>query len=653
MLDFDEVKAACDLSEFCEEHLESRGRGFYVCPKCGSGTGPNHSAAFKVTGDRWKCFSCGEGGDIFDLAGILNETDDRREQLLAVAAWAGIEDGEPVKKSYRSRREQAKDYTEGRKREAAYIERARGNVRNPEAVEYLAGRGITADEAEALGIGYDPERKRIVIPWRGSDYYHIDRAVDGQKHKYTKPKSADVGPQPLYDPDALREPAYFVVEGALDALAVELCGYRAVALGGTGARAAVESMASRKPAGVAVVLLDSDEAGERAAEELCGLLDGACLPHVAARTETKDAAEWLQKDVEGLRAFLTGVYSDALASAQEQREEAYNAALRSLRVMNPADVAASLYMLDDATEPVPTGFKDLDAVLGGGLQPGLYVLGAVSSLGKTTLAVQIADHIAEEGHPALFVTIEQSAAEIVAKSLSRLASESGRDFSTTDVMSAQRRRKWEEGEYNRFMRVCERYTAQIAANLRILEGTKQPSVADVRAVAEAMAAHDGVPPVIFIDYLQLMAAQSDRDTDKQAVDRNVMSLRQLARDLKTPVFVISSLNRSSYSEGVTLDAFKESGAIEYGADVLLGLQPEGMREHMDGVRDTRTKREADKFLRESKAESVRACEIVVLKNRAGRTPSEGLPLKFRPVASTFKEGSAKAAPKFNSDVRIV
>ena len=657
MMDFDEVKAACDLSEFCEEHLKSRGRGFYVCPKCGSGTGPNHSAAFKVTDDRWKCFSCGEGGDIFDLAGILNETDDRREQLRAVAAWAGIEDCEPVKKSYRSRREQAseqaKDYTEGRKREAAYIERARGNVRNPEAAEYLAGRGITADEAEALGIGYDPERKRIVIPWRGSDYYHIDRAVDGQKPKYTKPKSADVGPQPLYDPDALREPAYFVVEGALDALAVELCGYRAVALGGTGARAAVESMASRKPAGVAVVLLDSDEAGERAAEELCGLLDGAGLPHVAAQTETKDAAEWLQKDIECLRAFLTGVYSNALASAQEQREEAYNAALRSLRVMNPADVAASLYMLDDATEPVPTGFKDLDAVLGGGLQPGLYVLGAVSSLGKTTLAVQIADHIAEEGHPALFVTIEQSAAEIVAKSLSRLVSESGCDFSTTDVMSAQRRRLWEEGDYNRFMKVCERYTAQIAANLRILEGTKQPSVADVRAVAEAMAAHDGVPPVIFIDYLQLMAAQSDRDTDKQAVDRNVMSLRQLARDLKTPVFVISSLNRSSYSEGVALDAFKESGAIEYGADVLLGLQPEGMREHMDGVRDTRTKREADKFLRESKAEDVRACEIVVLKNRAGRTPSEGLPLKFRPVASTFKEGSAKAVLKFNSDVRIV
>lgn len=653
MLNFEEVKAACDLSAFCNDNLESRGRGFYVCPKCGSGTGPNHSAAFKVTGDHWKCFSCNAGGDIFDLAGIVKGTENRREQLRSVAAWAGITEGEPVKKSYRSRRERIKDYTEGRKREAAYIGRARGAVRDPEAVEYLASRGITAADAEALGIGYDPERKRLVLPWRGSDYYHIDRAVDGRTPKYTKPASAEVGPQPLYDPDALREPVYFIVEGALDALAVELCGYRAVALGGTGARAAVESMASRKPAGVAVVLLDSDEAGEQAAEELCGLLDGAGLSHIVARTKTKDAAEWLQKDIEGLRAFLTGAYSDALASAQEQREAAYNDALRSLRVMNPADVAASLYMLDDATEPVPTGFKDLDAVLGGGLQPGLYVLGAVSSLGKTTLAVQIADHIAEEGHPALFVTIEQSAAEIVAKSLSRLASESGRDFSTTDVMSAQRRRKWGEGEYNRFIRVCERYTAQIAPNLRILEGTKQPSVSDVWAVAGAMAAHDGVPPVVFIDYLQLMAAQSDRDTDKQAVDRNVMSLRQLARDLKTPVFVISSLNRSSYSTGVTLESFKESGSVEYGSDVLMGLQPEGMREHMEKTKDTRTKTEADKFLRESKAETVRACELVILKNRTGRTPYEGLPLKFRPVASTFKEGSTKDAPRFNKDVRIV
>ena len=71
MLKFDEVKASVDLRDYCEACLESRGRGFYVCPKCGSGNGKNHTAAFKVTGDRWHCFACGASGDVFDLAGIL------------------------------------------------------------------------------------------------------------------------------------------------------------------------------------------------------------------------------------------------------------------------------------------------------------------------------------------------------------------------------------------------------------------------------------------------------------------------------------------------------------------------------------------------------------------------------------------------------
>lgn len=652
VLKFDEVKEAVSLREFCEDQLEARGGGFFVCPKCGSGNGPNHTAAFKVTGNRWKCFACDESGDVFDLAGILNDTTDRREQMQAVAAWAGIADGEPVRR--RRHAPQAADYTEGRAREARYIEEARGHIQDREAVAYLSSRGITEEEGAALGIGYDPKGKRLVIPWAGSDYYHIDRDTTGAaSHKYEKPRSLDVGAQPLYNPSALKEPVFFIVEGALDAIAVSLCGFQAVALGGTGARGAVDAMKARNPKGVAVVMLDADERGQEATEALCGLLDGAGLQHVTARTKTKDAAEWFETDRDGLRAFLTGVYDNALASAREEREKAYNAAMSSLRAQNPAEVAAALYMLDDTVEPIPTGFASLDEVLGGGLQTGLYVLGAVSSLGKTTLAVQIADHVAASGNPVLFVTIEQSAREIVAKSLSRMASECGQDFSTTDVMSAQRRKSWGEGTYARIMAVCERYTSEVAPNLRILEGTKQPAVADVAAVALEMQGHYGKPPVVFVDYLQLLAAQDERDTDKRAVDRNVMSLRQLARDLQTPVFVISSLNRSSYSTGVTLESFKESGSVEYGSDVLLGLQPEGMREHMEQTKDTRTKTEADRFLRESKAEKVRACEIVILKNRAGRTPYDGLPLKFRPVASTFKEDRRGTASNNYAGLNIV
>ena len=128
MLKFDEVKAAVDLRDYCEANLESRGRGFYVCPKCDSGNGRNHSAAFKVTGDRWHCFSCGASGDIFDLAGVLHETTDRRAQLQAVASWAGIVDGEPVKAVPRKTKAQPVDYTEGRAQEAAYIAEARKHI---------------------------------------------------------------------------------------------------------------------------------------------------------------------------------------------------------------------------------------------------------------------------------------------------------------------------------------------------------------------------------------------------------------------------------------------------------------------------------------------------------------------------------------------
>lgn len=641
MADFETIRSSVDLLAYCEARgLEKRGRDTFVCPACGSGNGPRHTAAFRVTGNRWHCFACDQGGDVFDLEGILDGTEDKLAQLQAVAEWAGMDSGldqAPTRKE--PKQDQAPtDYSAGRDRESDYLQAMWANIHDPEAVAYVQGRGFTMDEAVAWGLGYDPTKHRLILPWAGSDYYHIDRSTTDQQPKYTKPKTADVGPQPLYNPAALEAPAFFVVEGVLDALAVMACGFQAIALGGTGGRSAVEAMTARRAKGAAIVMLDSDQAGTRAAADLRDMLDRAGIMSTTANTGVKDAAEWLQADRDALTAFLRAEYDKAGQLVDDMRESAYNAALARLRVMNPVDVTETIFDLTNAAPPTPTGFSSLDAILGGGLQPGLYVLGAVSSLGKTTFCVQVADQIAATGRGVLFVTIEQSAAEITAKSLSRIMSACGRSYSTTDVSSPTRRESWYQTDHMRFMEACNRYTSEVAPALRILEGNKQPSVDDVRAVAEVMADYYGQAPVVFLDYLQLLAPQSDRDSDKQATDKNVMALRQMARDLQAPVFVVSSLNRSSYSEGVTMDAWKESGAIEYGADVLLGLQPEGMREHIDSAPATRAKREADKYIRESKGAEVRACEIVVLKNRAGRTPDEGIPFTFRPVASTFREG---------------
>ena len=67
-----ELNSAETLREYAEANLERRGRDTYVCQICGSGTGPNHSAAFTLSGQgKWKCFACNNGGDVYDLCGIV------------------------------------------------------------------------------------------------------------------------------------------------------------------------------------------------------------------------------------------------------------------------------------------------------------------------------------------------------------------------------------------------------------------------------------------------------------------------------------------------------------------------------------------------------------------------------------------------------
>ena len=72
------------------------------------------------------------------------------------------------------------------------------------------------------------------------------------------------------------------------------------------------------------------------------------------------------------------------------------------------------------TPYIPTGFKNFDSILDGGLYEGVYILGAIPSLGKTTLALQIADQIAEAGEDVLIFSLEMARRELMAKSISRL-----------------------------------------------------------------------------------------------------------------------------------------------------------------------------------------------------------------------------------------
>ena len=128
---------------------------------------------------------------------------------------------------------------------------------------------------------------------------------------------------------------------------------------------------------------------------------------------------------------------------------------------------------------------------------------------------------------------------------------------------------------------------------------------------------------MIIDYLQILAPYNDRATDKQNTDKAVMELKRISRDYKTPVIGISSFNRANYSVAVTMEAFKESGAIEYSSDILIGLQLKGA-----GKKDFDAN--------EAKKKSPREIELVILKNRNGST-GDRIELQYYPLFNYFKE----------------
>lgn len=434
----------------------------------------------------------------------------------------------------------------------------------------------------------------------------------------------------------------------MDALAVMVCGHEAVAMAGTSWRPVVSEAVARGYAGAVVAMADNDPAGLQANEGMAAGFEAHGLHVVRAPYGEgsgfawKDASEALQADREALAVYLDGLADEASAAVEEAAEAAYLEAMGSMRALDPAEIMADIYDLVGEEEPVPTGLDGLDRVLDGGLRSGLAVLGAVSSLGKTTLAVQIADHIAASGHGVLFVSIEQSAREITAKSLARIMRELGDPdlaATTREIESAAARAGWSPRKQGAFRDACSAYGDGAAKHLRILEAVGRPGVDDVRAVAERMRDHDGVPPVVFVDYLQLLRPEDPHDSDKQTTDKAVTALRQMARDLRTPVVAISNLNRSSYSGAVGMDSFKESGGIEYGADLLMGLQPEGMAERTAQVPEARAKTEGDRIMRETKAAGVRRCELVILKQRSGAVPAGGIPLTCYPASGLFLDGT--------------
>lgn len=255
-------------------------------------------------------------------------------------------------------------------------------------------------------------------------------------------------------------------------------------------------------------------------------------------------------------------------------------------------------------DKVETGFANLDRVTN--LIPGLYVIGAISSIGKTTFMHQICDQMAEAGSHVLYFSLEQNRLNLVSKSLSRIMARHG--FSS--AMTAKDIRM--NFEDKRVATAVEEYLT-FAERVTIFECSYKVTVADIQEAVSRYISVYGVRPVVIIDYLQILSPAESSLTMKESVDRNVQELIDLQKSFQLILFVISAINRQNYMSVIDFESFKESGGIEYAADVVWGLQYDVLH---DSVFDLsgRTNEKRDLLLK-AKSSFPRRIELVSIKDR--------------------------------------
>ena len=295
---------------------------------------------------------------------------------------------------------------------------------------------------------------------------------------------------------------------------------------------------------------------------------------------------------------LAAMDDDELTEAIQSDEEYDDFLKRKYEELTDHDAAVEELLGDISTAqqgalPVwPTGFSALDEKLDGGFLGGMLILlGAISSLGKTTFALQVVESIALAGNDVLVFSLEMSKKELLAKSISR---------NTYRLVEAEKTEKprlhYTDASYRLTMgdvlrgrvgllgepkrELFDRALAEtnkLKAHLRIIRNNNMT----LGKIEELVRVHElvtGRKPFVLLDYLQILKHDGDVRGDKRLLtDDDVNRLKDLAVRYNVPIMVISSFNRNNYFEPASMGSFKESGTIEYSSDILIALQYSGMQ----------------------------------------------------------------------------
>ncbi len=570
------------------------GRNMYVCPICGSGTGKNGTGAFHIYPEtnRVFCYSrqCfTDKGE--DTLGALRKIWNCSEtEALERAGYRLDRDETPHQRQ--AEHKENMEHKERRAQDNSYFYQAchLALKNSPEALDYLHGRGIKDENIDRFNLGYcatwkpdgvtnAPETKRVIIPRTPGTY--LARLIE----KPRTPKEAQYEKQvqgrgkDLFNLGALDgSETPFVCEGELDAISLLQAGAGAVVgITSTTNTGVFLEEAKKHPDAVFILALDNDEPGRKAQAPLADGMKAAGLAYISADTAnlyggTKDGNAAYVKDPERLGAAI----QDLLFQAQ------------NMKAGRDADRAEDLRkrtgegMLEDFLftvttkrdfEPIPTGILDIDrATQGGFIRKTLVMLGAPPAMGKTALAQWIFENIAKTGQDVLYINLEMSREQLLARSLSRLVWKyEKKDISALDILRGY---SWTDEQRQSIEAAADIYRRDIAPHFIYNPDGVTNGIDSILQAMEAETARikaQGKPePLVCIDYLQLIDS-GERDAI-EGMKSVIFKLKDFAKRNNTVVFSIMANNRASNRAGtVEMESGRDSSAIEYSGDLLLGL----------------------------------------------------------------------------------
>jgi len=550
-----------------------------------------------------KCFSCNTSYDLISLYALdnnLDATTDFKEIITRLGHKYNIQ---VTTSEQRGNREKT-DKTDTLKKEdfTKYINKCKKEIGK---TDYLLKRGLSEELIKKYNIGYDITNKMVILPI--SKNYYLGRYTEANAiYKHHKPKGTTneiFNVQHLKDSDF--KSVIWVTESIIDALSLEEINHdiKAIALNSTtNANQLINELKDSNFKGYLILALDTDTTGIRASKELKEDLEAIGVNsfifnkdyddyNLSDETKAKDINDMLVQNRTKLENKVNGL-NDMLVNMLEQKE--LNT-LKKHNAYNYLDTFNELVKNQEHNKPLTTGIKPLDDLLGGGLyKKQLVVIGAKSGIGKTTLALQIADNVAKEGNDVLVFSLEMAKEELIARSISRLMFLKAIDDKIGTYHALSQRdilrgiglyKEGVEAQITKdlYQYAINEYKEKIASNMYIEELDIENSITieKIRERVQEQVKITKKQPLVIIDYLQIIQNKDKYLSDKQAIDKIVVGLKRLARDENITIILISSFNRTSYNQESTNASFKESGSIEYTSDITIAIDKTESKEYND------------------------------------------------------------------------